>query len=136
MNGQEVRSGLTDLWQKTGVEKPMHYATLTNIVHESWIGLSVREHKDFKGLKKQNLRNHMTSEGLVFFYLAELSRKNVSEKTQASGFEQHKVAAQIGGKVSKQALDIFEKQTQVISPKKNLNRRLSVNKKKKLSEQI
>jgi len=78
----------------------------------------------------------MTSEGLVFFYLAELSRKNVSEKTQASGFEQHKVAAQIGGKVSKQALDIFEKQTQVISPKKNLNRRLSVNKKKKLSEQI
>lgn len=70
MTGQETRNKLTDYWKDSGVEKKDEFALLTNIIHEEWTGLTVKKHKDLKGLKTQNLRDHMSEAELIFTALA------------------------------------------------------------------
>ena len=79
MTGQETRNKLTDYWKESGVEKADEFALLTNIIHQEWTGLSVKKHKEVKGLKSQNLRDHMSEAELIFTALAELSTRQIAE---------------------------------------------------------
>ena len=89
MSGQETRNKLTDYWQDHGVEKGNQFAFLTNIIHEEWTGLSIKAHKDTKGLERQNLRDHMTEAELLFTALAELSTRQIAESDQAKGLTEN-----------------------------------------------
>lgn len=83
MTGQETRNKLTDYWQESGVKKGDEFAALTNIIHQEWTGLIVKKHKDLKGLKSQNLRDHMSEAELIFTALAELSTRQIAETEKA-----------------------------------------------------
>jgi hypothetical protein len=85
MMGQETRNKLTDYWKDHEITKDEEYAILTNIIHQEWSGLSVKEHKQLKGLKSQNLRDHMSEAELIFTALAELSTRQVAENMDATG---------------------------------------------------
>ncbi|MBE6452443.1 MAG: hypothetical protein E7012_03015, partial [Alphaproteobacteria bacterium] len=111
MMGQETRNKLTDYWKKHEITKDEEYAVLTNIIHQEWSGLSVKEHKQLKGLKSQNLRDHMSEAELIFTALAELSTRQVAENTNATGMKENKKAAKIGGNISKRAKKDFEERT-------------------------
>ena len=91
MMGQETRNKLTDYWSSHGIEKEDEFAILTNIIHKEWSELSVKEHKLLKGLKKQNLRDHMSEAELIFTALAELSTRQIAEAENAEGFEINKI---------------------------------------------
>lgn len=103
MMGQETRNKLTDYWDKNGVKKGQEFAILTNIIHQEWTGLSVKDHKTMKGLKTQNLRDHMSEAELIFTALAELSTREIAETTQAQGLNENKVASKEGGGIAKKA---------------------------------
>jgi hypothetical protein len=103
MMGQETRNKLTDYWGGHGVTKGNEFAILTNIIHEEWSDLSVKDHKNLKGLKTQNLRDHMSEEELIFSALAELSTRKIAEVEKAEGLEANKVPAKKGGKIAKDA---------------------------------
>ncbi|MFA7208844.1 MAG: BRO family protein [Parcubacteria group bacterium] len=111
MMGQEIRNKLTDYWSDNEVKKGEEFAILTNIIHEEWTDLSVKEHKNLKGLKAQNLRDHMTDAELVFTALAELSTKQIAESLEAKGLIENKVAGRKGGRVAKNARVELEKKT-------------------------
>lgn len=103
MMGQETRNKLTDYWTENGVKKGEEFAILTNIIHQEWSELSVKGHKKLKGLKTQNLRDHMSEEELIFSALAELSTRKIAETDEAKGLEENKVPAKKGGKIAKDA---------------------------------
>jgi len=111
MTGQETRNKLTDYWKESGVEKSDEFAFLTNIIHSEWAGLSVKKHKDLKGLKTQNLRDHMSEAELIFTALAELSTRQIAETEQAKGIQQNAVAGKKGGKIAKDARLALEQKT-------------------------
>jgi hypothetical protein len=111
MMGQETRNKLTDYWKDHKITKDEEYAILTNIIHQEWSGLSVKEHKQLKGLKSQNLRDHMSEAELIFTALAELSTRQVAENHNATGMKENKKAAKVGGNISKRAKEDFEKRT-------------------------
>lgn len=111
MTGQETRNKLTDYWKDHEISKGEEYAILTNIIHQEWSGLSVKEHKNLKGLKSQNLRDHMSEAELIFTALAELSTRQVAESENATGMEENKQAAIKGGKVANRAREDFEQTT-------------------------
>jgi len=92
MTGQETRNKLTDYWKESGVEKSDEFAFLTNIIHQEWTGLSVNNHKNLKGLKSQNLRDHMSEAELIFTALAELSTREIAETEQGKGVGENAVA--------------------------------------------
>src|ERR1035437_4960838 len=108
MTGQETRNKLTDYWSGHGVEKGNEFAILTNIIHEEWSDLSVKDHKNLKGLKTQNLRDHMSEEELLFSALAELSTRKIAEVEKAEGLEANKIPAKKGGKIAKDARTALE----------------------------
>ena len=103
MTGQETRNKLTDYWSENDVKKGEEFAILTNIIHEEWSDLSVKSHKNLKGLKTQNLRDHMSEEELIFSALAELSTRRIAETEKAKGLEANKIPAKKGGKIAKDA---------------------------------
>jgi DNA-damage-inducible protein D len=111
MTGQETRNKLTDYWQESGVKKGDEFAVLTNIIHQEWTGLTVKKHKDLKGLKTQNLRDHMTEAELIFTALAELSTRQIAESTKAKGLNENAVAGKKGGTVAKNARKELEAKT-------------------------
>ena len=111
MMGQEVRNKLTDYWKNNEVNQPAEYAILTNIIHEEWSNLSVKEHKKLKNLKTQNLRDHMSDAELVFTALAELSTRQIAETMQTKGLLENKVPAKKGGKIAKNARIALEQKT-------------------------
>jgi hypothetical protein len=111
MTGQETRNKLTDYWKQSGVEKPDEFAFLTNIIHQEWTGLTVKKHKDLKGLKSQNLRNHMSEAELIFTALAELSTRQIAETEQAKGIAQNATAGKKGGRIAKNARLQLESKT-------------------------
>ncbi len=103
MTGQETRNKLTDYWKEAGVKEQDEFAMLTNIIHEEWTGLTVKKHKDIKGLKSQNLRDHMNEAELIFTALAELSTRQIAESEQAKGLPENARASKKGGAVAKNA---------------------------------
>jgi hypothetical protein len=111
MTGQETRNKLTDYWQNSGVKKGDEFALLTNIIHQEWTGLTVKKHKEVKGLKSQNLRDHMTEAELIFTALAELSTRQIAETDEAKGLEQNAVAGKKGGRIAKNARLALEEKT-------------------------
>ncbi len=111
MTGQETRNKLTDYWKQTGVKKGDEFALLTNIIHEEWTGLTVKKHKDLKGLKSQNLRDHMSEAELIFTALAELSTRQIAETDEAKGLLENAKAGKKGGAIAKDARLALENKT-------------------------
>lgn len=111
MSGQETRNKLTDYWKENGVEKSDEFAFLTNIIHQEWTGLNVKDHKNLKGLQTQNLRDHMSEAELIFTALAELSTRQIAEVDEAKGVPQNAVAGKKGGKIAKDARLALEAKT-------------------------
>ena len=103
MMGQETRNKLTDYWQDHEITKEDEYAFLTNIIHQEWSGVSVKKHKDIKGLKTQNLRDHMSEAELIFTALAELSTRQIAESVNATGMPENAEAGKKGGKIAGKA---------------------------------
>jgi DNA-damage-inducible protein D len=111
MTGQETRNKLTDYWRGHDIQEGQEFAILTNIIHQEWSGVSVKDHKKIKGLKSHNLRDHMTEAELIFTALAELSTRQIAENTDATGMPANKSAAQAGGGIAKRARLQLEGQT-------------------------
>ena len=111
MMGQETRNKLTDYWKEHGIKEGDEFAILTNIIHQEWSGVTVKDHKAIKGLKTQNLRDHMTEAELIFTALAELSTRQIAESEQATGMPKNKVAAKKGGGIAKKARLELEQKT-------------------------
>ena len=136
MMGQETRNKLTDYWDKAGIKKGQEYAILTNIIHQEWAGLSVKEHKALKKLKTQNLRDHMSEAELIFTALAELSTRQIAETMEAEGMQENKAASKQGGGIAKKArLELEEKtgkkvisEDSYLAPKKQVKRKNKIDK--------
>jgi DNA-damage-inducible protein D len=111
MTGQETRNKLTDYWATHDIKKGDEYAILTNLIHQEWSGVSVNAHKVLKGLKTQNLRDHMSEAELIFTALAELSTRQIAETVAATGMAENQTAAKTGGKIAKRARLELEAQT-------------------------
>ena len=110
MMGQETRNKLTDYWRGHEIKGEQEYAILTNIIHQEWSGVSVNEHKEMKGLKSQNLRDHMTEAELVFTALAELSTRQIADSVNATGMDENAAAGKKGGGIAGKArLELEEK---------------------------
>lgn len=115
----EVRKELTDEWKERGMKEGLEYAILTDEITKAWADKSVKQYKNFKGLKKQNLRDNMTNLELVLNMLAEASTSEISKEQKPKGLNENKKVAKEGGNVAKQARITLEKQTgkSIISPK-------------------
>lgn len=111
MMGQETRNKLTDYWKESGVEEKKDFAILTNIIHQEWTGLTVKKHKEVKGLKSQNLRDHMSEAELIFTALAELSTRQIAENDEAKGVTENAKAGKKGGAIAKNARIALEDKT-------------------------
>jgi DNA-damage-inducible protein D len=111
MMSQETRNKLTDYWKGHDVTKEEEYAILTNIIHQEWTGLSVKDHKKLKKLKTQNLRDHMNEAELIFTALAELSTRQIAESENATGLIENKIAGKKGGSIAKRARNELENKT-------------------------
>ena len=111
MTGQETRNKLTDYWANHEVRKGEEFAILTNIIHQEWSGVTVSDHKAIKGLKSQNLRDHMSEAELIFTALAELSTRQIAETNNATGMDENKTAAKTGGNIAKKARLELEQKT-------------------------
>lgn len=111
MTGQETRNKLTDYWKESGVQKADEFALLTNIIHQEWTELTVKKHKEIKGLNSQNLRDHMSEAELIFTALAELSTRQIAETAEAKGLKENAIAGKKGGKIAKDARLKLEAQT-------------------------
>ena len=116
----EVRKELTDEWKRTGVKEGVEYATLTDIITQQWSGFTTKEYKQYKGLKKENLRDNMTNLEMAFNILAEASTTELSKQRDPQGVEEQKKVAKEGGSVAKVARKQLETQLgrSVISPTK------------------
>lgn len=114
----EIRKDLTDEWKKHGLQESVQFATLTDIIYQTWSDMTSKEYKQFKGLKKENLRDNMTNKELVLNMLAELSTKEISETSDPETFNDHMDIAQQGGEVARNARLELEAKTgkRVISP--------------------
>ncbi len=111
MMGQETRNKLTDYWQDHEIKEEEEYAILTNLIHQEWSGVSVKKHKTLKGLKTQNLRDHMSEAELIFTALAELSTRQIAESIDATGMEENTVAGKKGGSIARKARRELEAKT-------------------------
>lgn len=111
MTGQETRNKLTDYWADHDIREGQEYAILTNLIHEEWAGLSVKDHKHLKGLRTQNLRDHMTEAELIFTALAELSTRQIAESVDATGMPENETAARTGGGIARKARQELESRT-------------------------
>ena len=116
----EVRKELTDEWERTGVNKGVEYASLTDIITKEWSGLTTKQYKNLKGLKKENLRDNMTNLEIAFNILAEASATELSKQQNPNGYVEQKSVAKAGGGVAKVARNQLEEQLgrTIISPKK------------------
>lgn len=114
----EIRKDLTDEWKKHGLQEGVQFATLTDIIYQTWSDMTAKEYKQFKGLKKENLRDNMTNKELVLNMLAELSTKEISEANNPESFNEHMDIAHQGGEVARNARLELETKTgkKVISP--------------------
>lgn len=114
----EIRKDLTDEWKRHGLQEGVQFATLTDIIYQTWAGKTSKEYKKFKGLKKENLRDNMTNTELVLNMLAELSTKQISEASEPDTFNEHIDVAKQGGEVARNARLELEAKTgkKVVSP--------------------
>ena len=107
----EIRKELTDEWKKHGLQEGGEFAFLTDVIYKAWAGKTAKEYKQYKGLKKENLRDNMTNKELVMNMLAELSTKEISEAVSPQSFSEHENVARRGGSVAKEARLKLEAET-------------------------
>ena len=107
----QVRKELSDTWQDHGVKAGNEYAILTNEISKAWSGMTTREYKDFKGLKKENLRDNMSTTELILNMLAETATKDITEATNPQGLDENKQVAQDGGSIAGDARKSIEART-------------------------
>ena len=107
----EIRKELTDEWKKHGLQEGGEFAFLTDVIYKTWAGKTAKEYKQYKGLKKENLRDNMTNKELVMNMLAELSTKEISEVVNPQSFAEHEDVAKRGGGVAKEAKLKLEAET-------------------------
>ena len=132
MMGQETRNKLTDYWSEHEIKQGKEFAILTNIIHQEWAEISIKSHKKLKGLKTQNLRDHMNEAELIFTALAELSTRQIAETVEAIGLEENKIVSKEGGGIAKKArLALEEKTGKKVVSRKNY---LGENRAKKLED--
>ena len=114
----EIRKDLTDQWRLHNVEEGVQYATLTDIIYQAWAGKTAKEYKQYKGLKKENLRDNMTNEELVLNMLAELSTTSITKAKDPQNLEENMLCAAEGGEVARVAREQLESKTgrKVVSP--------------------
>ena len=114
----EIRKDLTDQWKLHNIEEGIQYATLTDIIYQTWAGKTAKEYKHFKGLKKENLRDNMTNEELVLNMLAELSTTSITKAKDPQNLEENMQCATEGGEVARVAREQLEAKTgrAVVSP--------------------
>lgn len=114
----EIRKELTDEWKKHGLQEGPEFAFLTDVIYKTWADKSAKEYKQYKGLKKENLRDNMTNKELIMSMLAELSTKEISETEQPQTLDDHENVAKRGGGVAKEARLKLEAETgkKVVSP--------------------
>lgn len=125
----EIRKDLTDEWKSRGLEEGVQFASLTDIIYKTWADKTAKEYKQFKGLKKENLRDNMTNTELVLNMLAELSTTRISATTNPDTMQEHEQVAKQGGEIARNARLELESKTgeKVISP---LNAKKGILKKK------
>jgi len=107
----EIRKELTDEWKRSGVKEGQQFAMLTDIITKAWAGKNTKEYKQFKGLKKENLRDNMTNTELILNMLAEASAKDISQSVNPETFDENKAIAEQGGNVAKVAREELERRT-------------------------
>lgn len=114
----EIRKDLTDEWKNHGLKEGIQFATLTDIIYKTWAGKTAKEYKEFKGLKKENLRDNMTNQELVLNMLAELSTTDISKARNPQTFDDHIDVAYRGGNIAKEAREKLELETgkKIVSP--------------------
>lgn len=114
----EIRKDLTDEWKNHGLKEGVQFATLTDIIYKTWAGKTAKEYKEFKGLKKENLRDNMTNQELVLNMLAELSTTDISKVRNPQTFDDHIDVACRGGNIAKEAREKLELETgkKIVSP--------------------
>lgn len=129
MMGLETRIKLTEYWSKHEIKHAGEFAVLTNLIHQTWSELSVKQHKELKQLQGQNLRDHMTEAELIFTALAELSTRQIAESVDATGMEENKEAAVSGGSIAKNARLALEGRTNipVVSSENYLSNQVELN---------
>lgn len=132
----EIRKELTDEWKQRGLQEGVQFATLTDIIYQTWAGKTTKEYKRFKGLKKENLRDNMTNKELVLNMLAELSTKEISESNNPDTFDDHMDIARRGGSIAYEARLKLEEETgqKVVSPL-NAQQVLEIEQKKNSNKQ-
>ena len=127
----QVRKELTDEWDARGVKRGVEYAILTDEISRAWSGMSTRQYKNFKGLKKENLRDNMTNKELVLNMLAELSTKEISESRNPETFGEHIQVARQGGEIARNArMELEEKTGKAVISQINAKDGLLLNKNK------
>lgn len=107
----EIRKDLTDEWKRGGLQEGVQFASLTDIIYKTWAGMTAKEYKSLKGLRKENLRDNMTNTELVLSMLAELSTTKISEARNPESFDEHQEVARRGGSVAKEARLKLEEET-------------------------
>ena len=113
----EVRKGLTDEWERSGVKQGREYAILTDLMYRTWAGMSAKEYKEYKGLKKESLRDNMTNVELILNMLAEVSATEISKNENPENLEQSAEVAVSGAEVARDARKSLEKRGETISSK-------------------
>ena len=114
----EIRKDLTDEWKKHGLKEGVQFATLTDIIYKTWSGKTAKQYKEYKGLKKENLRDNMTNQELVLNMLAEMATTDISKARNPQSFTEHADTARRGGTIAKEAREKLELETgkKIISP--------------------
>ena len=106
----QERKGLTDVWQDNGIKQDSEYAILTNEIYKTWSGMTAKEYKQFKGLRKENLRDNMDNIELILTDLSEEATKQIALKQKPQGLQENIKVAKRGGGIAKQARDNLEKE--------------------------
>lgn len=114
----EIRKDLTDEWKKHGLKEGVQFATLTDIIYKAWAGKTAKQYKEYKGLKKENLRDNMTNQELVLNMLAEMATTDISKARNPQNFTEHADTARRGGNIAKEAREKLELETgkKIVSP--------------------
>ena len=123
LTGMVDRFKLTDVWKDGGIEKPTHYAMLTNEIYKSWSGMKASEYKAYKGIRKESLRDNMTDIEVLLTDLGEIATRDIAKSLHPQGFKENMKIASKGGQVANDARKSYEKATNksAVSNENNLN---------------
>ena len=109
------RLKLTDVWKEGGINKPVEFALLTNQIYQSWSGMKASEYKDYKGIRKESLRDNMTDIEIALTNIGEIATRDIARREHPQGLNENMSVAKRGGRVAKGARDLYEKETKIFA---------------------